>query len=172
METDTTNYNSQSKLLKDFIKNVYEPAKSKSRCHFDGAPVTDRRLNFNVSYTLVVECLGNTCSAYDISIGFRMKLEKYESIKKEILFFLLQNSFNMFKKDPDYRCLYIHLTKNLLQKFSKEMFDALEIKYLFSYMGNHNETVYAFVKLVDNEDEKDGSTSNDDDDEDDDDEYW
>lgn len=163
MEKDTTNYNTQSELLKDFIKNIYEPAKSKDKYQFNGAPLAGKHFHFGIEYNLAVECLGNTCSAYDISIRFQMKLEKYEPIRKEILFFLLQNSFDKFKKDPDVRCLYIHLTAKLLEKFSREMFDALGIKYLFSYMGNHNELVYSFVKLVDDENYKVNDADDDDD---------
>lgn len=155
MEKDTTNYTTQSELLKDFIENVFKPNTKKSAYVFDGAPKEQKNFKwYTIRYSLILGGLENTCSAYDISIGFEMNSEKYKTIKKEILFFLLQDSFNSIKTKENIRCLYIHLNKNQLEEFSREMFDALGIKYLFSYMGNHDELVYSFVKLVDDENYK------------------
>lgn len=99
-----------------------------------------------------------TCSAIDISINIYKPIKNKLSkpFLEELTFLTLSNFFKRKEKDPHCRCIYMHLTKNQIEtNFTKEMFDDLGIKFLFSYMGNHENTIYVFNKLVDDESKKD-----------------
>jgi hypothetical protein len=102
------------------------------------------------------DSLPYTCSAKDISVCISPENKISKPFLKELTFLTLLNFFKRKEKDLHCRCIYMHLTKNQIEtNFTKEMFDDLGIKFLFSYMGNHDDTIYVFHKLVDDQSKKD-----------------
>ena len=86
-----------------------------------------------------------TCSAIDISVRISPENEISKPFLKELTFLTLLNFFKRKERDSYCRCIYMHLTRDQIEtNFTKKMFDDLGIKFLFSYMGNHDNAVYVF----------------------------